>query len=133
MTQAPHQLNGIRMNRTDNNKDYIARRLETLSFDELNEILVRIQALVGKKLQDRKQLAMRELEIAASRYGFDLIDLVKSEIDRSGPRNDKQVSQRYVHPENPNLTWAGRGRHPKWFKEMIIKGFDPRVENVNEQ
>jgi len=29
---------------------------------------------------------------------------------------------KYRHPENPALTWSGRGRKPLWFVEALSSG-----------
>ena len=29
---------------------------------------------------------------------------------------------KYRHPENPSLTWSGRGRQPAWYKELVEAG-----------
>lgn len=28
----------------------------------------------------------------------------------------------YRHPENPELTWSGRGARPKWLRSLLLKG-----------
>ncbi|MBO9468145.1 H-NS histone family protein [Tropicibacter sp. R15_0] len=35
------------------------------------------------------------------------------------------VAPKYRHPENPALTWSGRGRKPKWFVEALEQGKTP--------
>ena len=32
---------------------------------------------------------------------------------------------KYQHPDQPHVTWTGRGRHPSWFAEAIAAGTDP--------
>lgn len=32
------------------------------------------------------------------------------------------IKPKYVHPTNPELTWAGRGRTPRWMKPMLAEG-----------
>ena len=32
------------------------------------------------------------------------------------------VRARYLHLENPALTWSGRGRKPQWFVEALEAG-----------
>ena len=37
-------------------------------------------------------------------------------------RSVKPVAPKYAHPENPSITWSGRGRKPKWFEEALADG-----------
>lgn len=39
------------------------------------------------------------------------------------------VSAPYVHPDDPTLTWSGRGRHPKWIEIWKVKT-GGRVEDL---
>lgn len=32
------------------------------------------------------------------------------------------IKPKYVHPTNPELTWAGRGRIPRWMEPFLDKG-----------
>ncbi len=32
------------------------------------------------------------------------------------------IKPKYVHPTDPELTWAGRGRSPKWMEPFLAKG-----------
>lgn len=57
-------------------------------------------------------------EAAARDFGFSLADLVGG-----APVSAKSVTPpKYRHPENPALTWSGRGRKPKWFTEALANG-----------
>jgi DNA-binding protein H-NS len=33
-----------------------------------------------------------------------------------------KVEPKYRHPENTQLTWSGRGKHPNWIKEALESG-----------
>lgn len=41
---------------------------------------------------------------------------------RRGEHSDASPSARYRHPENPDLTWGGRGRRPAWIREAVEAG-----------
>nr|WED69767.1 H-NS histone family protein [Pectobacterium colocasium] len=32
------------------------------------------------------------------------------------------MAPKYAHPDNPSLTWSGRGKQPNWFKEALAAG-----------
>jgi DNA-binding protein H-NS len=33
-----------------------------------------------------------------------------------------RVAPKYRHPENPDVTWSGRGRKPQWFVDALAAG-----------
>ena len=75
--------------------------------------------------------ARREARQLAQSYGVALGDLI--EVPKSGakaaakPKARKtagrgKVAPKYRDPENPKVTWTGRGRTPKWVAERLAGG-----------
>jgi DNA-binding protein H-NS len=63
--------------------------------------------------------AKAKLEAAAASMGFTLDELTGKKSGRKSANPPK-----YAHPENPEMTWAGRGRQPAWVKEHLEAGKD---------
>lgn len=105
-------------------KSKILSELSSKSISELEEIAIRVQEIIERKQEAQREQAIRELKAAAERMGFDLLELVSLHTDRT---SKKKVTKKkmYYHPEDPTLTWSGRGRRPKWFLELIKKGTVP--------
>ena len=53
--------------------------------------------------------------------GYSLADLIGTEIKPTRA----PVPAKYRHPENPSLTWSGRGRKPLWFVAALDSGKTP--------
>lgn len=73
--------------------------------------------------EDRKRSeALTELNERAKELGFSLAELTGTRKPRktSGP-----VGPKYRHPENPEITWSGRGRRPGWFEAATKAGKSP--------
>ena len=93
-------------------------KLDTLALEELQQL----QKAVGKAIdtldERRRREALASVEAKAREMGFSLSDLT------GAPGRSKRSSRpaRYRHPENPELTWSGRGRHPAWIKIAIENG-----------
>jgi DNA-binding protein H-NS len=51
------------------------------------------------------------VEAFAHDLGYSLAELVGTETKASRA----PAAAKYRHPENPTLTWSGRGRKPQWF------------------
>jgi DNA-binding protein H-NS len=67
--------------------------------------------------------ALAAAESAAKKMGFALSELVGTSPKR---RKSKAASPpKYRHPENPSVTWSGRGRQPEWYKEALAAGKKP--------
>ncbi len=58
------------------------------------------------------------MEALAQDLGYSLAELVG--IDTKSSR--APLAAKYRHPENPALTWSGRGRKPQWFVEALAAG-----------
>ena len=90
--------------------------LAALDRDELVQLSKDVEkALKGYDKRKRDE-ALREMELVAQKHGIALKDVVQG-----GSKRSVQVPK-YKHPENPALTWSGRGRQPAWFKEAIEAG-----------
>lgn len=88
--------------------------------DMTRDELLTLQKDVAKALQTletrRRKEALAAAQAAAQELGYSLADL--------GGTSTAKVAlpAKYAHPENPSLTWSGRGRKPKWFIEALEAG-----------
>ncbi|MBM9594529.1 H-NS histone family protein [Roseitranquillus sediminis] len=89
---------------------------EKMSYDELQRHQKELKRAMSSYEERRKKEALIEMQEVARRHGVDL-----NEIVRGGKKGTASVPK-YRHPENPDLTWAGRGRQPRWVKEMLEDG-----------
>lgn len=89
--------------------------LSAMSLEELKKHRKDVDAAIKSYEDRKKKAALAELEAKAAEMGFSLSDLTGGKVKKSNP-------PKYRHPENPELTWSGRGRQPDWFKELTGKG-----------
>jgi DNA-binding protein H-NS len=96
--------------------------LNDLSLSELKSLQKDVAKAIADFSDRKKAEAMAALEARAKELGFSLAELagVKKTRKRSGPPGAK-----YRHPENPEVTWSGRGRKPGWFTAAIEAGKAP--------
>ncbi|PZQ96180.1 MAG: transcriptional regulator [Cereibacter sphaeroides] len=87
-----------------------------------------LQKAVAKTIEgyeDRKRSeALLAIEAKAREFGFSLTDLL-GESSGTVRRKRSPAVPRYRHPENPAITWSGRGRKPAWFQAAIEAGNSP--------
>lgn len=94
--------------------------LNSLSLKELKDLQVRVAKAISNYEDRRKREAIAQLESNARDLGFSLSDLVDATAKK------KSVSApRFANPANPEDTWSGRGRKPRWYIEAVDGGMDP--------
>lgn len=94
--------------------------LQNMNLDELK----RLQKDVAKAIEDfeerRRREALAAVEAKASEMGFSLAELTGASATKKSGKS--KSPPKYQHPENPALTWTGRGRQPAWIKEGLEAG-----------
>lgn len=97
--------------------------LEKMTVKELGELIDNAQATIAKKQKEERKTALKEARQAAAKWGYDLEELFDGGAKPSGRKAGKrQLKPKFRHPENPELTWSGVGRKPKWIQEAEAKG-----------
>jgi DNA-binding protein H-NS len=86
-----------------------ASDLEKMSYAELTEMEVQIKRLKIDKQNSERVAVRKQLTDLAKQHGFDIHDL----LGRRG-KGKGSVAPKYRDPKNPENTWTGRGRMPRW-------------------
>lgn len=94
----------------------MAVNLDKMSHEELVQLQKDVKKALATYEERRRKEALIEMQEVARRHGLDLADVVK------GGKRGSVSAPKYRHPENPELTWAGRGRQPRWVKEALQQG-----------
>jgi DNA-binding protein H-NS len=91
--------------------------LDKLSLDELKKLQKDVTKAIDTLHERRRQEALAAVETTVREMGFSLADLV-------GPARKAKLHApaKYRHPDNPSVTWSGRGRQPAWLREAIAAG-----------
>ncbi|RTL63831.1 MAG: H-NS histone family protein [Hyphomicrobiales bacterium] len=92
--------------------------LEKLSYAELQEVIRNAQQLLTEK-QSAAKNELKESFIAQAReHGISLEELFGK--GRKGGKGS--VAIKYRDPKNPENTWTGRGRMPRWLQAAVDAG-----------
>jgi DNA-binding protein H-NS len=94
---------------------------DKMSLKELLEHEARIsKAIVAARRNDIMN-ARKKVAAMAESLGYKIEDLAGSQ--RGGKRgNGSKVAVKYRNKDNPEETWTGRGRQPKWLSARLSKG-----------
>jgi DNA-binding protein H-NS len=93
--------------------------LHAMSLEELKKHQKDVQKAIESFETRQLTEARAKLEEYAREMGVKLEDVMGI------PGKGKSKSQglpKYRHPENPSLTWTGKGRKPDWFNQAIEAG-----------
>ncbi len=101
--------------------------LEALSLKELRQLQKDLAKAISTFEDRHKAEARAKLDAIAKEMGYSLADLIGSEVKPTRA----PVIAKYRHPENPSLSWSGRGRKPLWFVAALDAGQSPEDLAVN--
>jgi DNA-binding protein H-NS len=91
--------------------------LGTMSYAELSHMEARIARLkIEKQNAERTELRERILTMV-KQHGFEISDLFSK-----GRKGKGTVAVKYRDPQNPENTWTGRGRMPRWMAAAMKGG-----------
>lgn len=96
--------------------------LAAMSLADLRELQKSVTKAISTFEARQKAEAREKVETLAKEFGFTLAELAELE----EPKRKRAPSTKiYRHPEDPALTWSGRGRKPGWFVTHVDAGKDP--------
>ena len=92
--------------------------LDALSLSEL-KLLEKSVAKAITSFEDRRKAEARaKVDELARELGYSFEELA----DAATARKRSPSVAKYRHPENPELTWSGRGRKPGWISDALAAG-----------
>jgi len=97
-------------------------QLDHMSLSELQVLRARVdQEIDARRVQVRKE-GLEKIKSIAAEYGLSVDELkqISSAAKSTGKRGT--VAPKYRDPANPENTWTGRGRKPKWVEEFTARG-----------
>lgn len=92
--------------------------LDVMDLKQLKALKSDVDRAIASFEDRKKREALTALQEQAKNLGFSLEELVGTKVAKSR----KPASAKYAHPENPEITWSGRGRKPAWFADAIAAG-----------
>lgn len=92
--------------------------LEAVSLPEMKKMQKEVAKAIPNYEDRQKAEARARVEAVAREMGYSLAELIGVE----GKTTRAPAAAKYRHPENPALTWSGRGRKPQWFLDALASG-----------
>jgi DNA-binding protein H-NS len=87
--------------------------IESSSIEELKQLIEKADAAIEKK-KAGEIAAIRKQMVAMSKK----VDMAPEEVLSYSLRKRRPGKPKYRNPNDPEITWTGRGKPPRWLKEM---------------
>ena len=93
-----------------------------LSFEDC-ELLEKHLSKTKNKIQQQKASVVRkQIEELAASLGLSVAEIMSDTATKKIRPTKKPVEPRYRDPSNPENTWTGRGKQPRWLAAKIAEG-----------
>tara|TARA_R110002051_G_scaffold64662_1_gene117798 strand:+ start:344 stop:706 length:363 start_codon:yes stop_codon:yes gene_type:complete len=102
--------------------------LSKMTAKQLEDLIAEASGLAAKRKESEKEALREKILTEVKDAGFTINDIFPAHSGPGGSKMAKSKSTKstlpakYVHPENSELTWTGRGRMPNWLKEKQEAG-----------
>jgi DNA-binding protein H-NS len=97
--------------------------LSSYSIEELKELVDKAKQEVAIKEQNRVQQVRRQIEQLADDMGMTVEELMRYDGRKKPKAGAKPAGKiKFQNPANPNQTWTGRGKRPRWLQDALDEG-----------
>jgi DNA-binding protein H-NS len=99
--------------------------LSKYNLGELKQLQVDIEKEIKGRQQDEVKKAREQILSIAQTLGVSVEDLLadsKKKAKAGTSETKEKVRPQYRNPNDPEQTWTGRGRQPKWVVEALAQG-----------
>ena len=97
-------------------------RLEKLSYAQLAALRADIDRLLLQRQQTERPALRSRISALARQHGFAVTELLDGRRKAKGKGKRARVAIKYRDPGNPENTWTGRGRTPRWMAAALKGG-----------
>jgi DNA-binding protein H-NS len=101
----------------------MTKDLSQMTYAELVELTRQAESMMKEQRAEALEAVVAQIKDLAEANKLSLDDII-AKLGGSKPANAKadqksNVKPQFAHPENPSLTWSGRGRTPVWVLEYV--------------
>ena len=102
-------------------------QLDQLPLGRLKTLRTELVGLIARKEEENRRVALREISRLAGEAGLTAETVTHHLNGRKRGRQRAKLPPRYRDPQQPENTWAGRGKRPKWLVAKLAAG--ARIED----
>ena len=93
--------------------------IERLDIEQLTELLAKAQTEITSREKGNRTELRAELERRLAADGYKMADIFPELGAASSSRARGKRPAKYRDPQNPDTTWSGIGRTPKWVQAIL--------------
>ena len=93
--------------------------LSGLNIDQLTDLVGKAQSEMASRERQRRKDLRSELERRVTAEGYKMGDIFPELGNGAGGRQRRKMPVKFRNPQNPEETWTGIGRSPKWVQVII--------------
>lgn len=94
--------------------------LSKLTQQDLMDLKVQIDQRMVELDQERRTVALEEMKAIAAKHNLDFSEL--AQLATPAKKSAGPAKAKYRDSDNPQNTWAGRGRKPRWLVAALENG-----------
>lgn len=96
--------------------------IDQLAASELDALIAAAEERKKSLHKERMADVRNRLIKLAQDEGYTIEELFAVGKAKAGPAKGRKVAPKYRHPTDPNLTWTGRGKQPRWMESVLSSG-----------
>ena len=96
--------------------------ISDLSVEDLKRLQAEAEALIASKKDQAIEDAYNQIIAIAENVGYSVEELLELGEQKRKKTTRKAVEPRYRNKNNPEQTWTGRGKQPRWLVAELEKG-----------
>ena len=93
--------------------------LESLDIEQLAELLAKAQTEITSRANQGRRDLRAELERRVASDGYKMADIFPELGAGAASGARRKRPAKYRNPQNPDTTWSGIGRTPKWVQAIL--------------
>ena len=101
----------------------VEHQIDSLSLAELQELKFHVQKKIDTRAKQERSSLIEKMDTMAKEKGFSGLEaLMGGSGDEQAKPKRKAVEPKYRNPADPDDTWSGRGRKPRWVVALLDAG-----------
>ena len=98
----------------------MAINIRNLNHAQLEDLIQRARARQEELVKEKASKLREKISALVKAEGFGIEDVFGGGGKRAGVR--RKVKPKYRNPADPDQTWTGRGKRPRWYSAALAAG-----------
>ncbi|BDU20341.1 H-NS histone family protein [Dyella sp. GSA-30] len=95
--------------------------LKSLNHTQLNDLITKAQVRQNELRKEKVGKLREKIHALIKAEGYSFDDIFGGKVPGKR-RSGGTVAPKYKNPANPEQTWSGRGKRPRWFNDALKAG-----------